>query len=102
MAWGKTGRHEEYSVEFLANRPRVLMRDKYECQVRYEGCEGAATEVDHRVNLARNGSDAMSNLQAICSRCHKKKTAAESTEARRRIKEAGIHRDHKLKHPGLL
>ena len=98
MAWGS----EQYSVEFQANRPRVLRRDGYVCQVRYECCVGAATEVDHKLNRARGGGDAMSNLQAICVPCHKRKTAAESTAARRAIKEAGIHPDKKLKHPGLL
>ena len=41
----------------------------------------AATERDHIVPLVDGGPDVESNLQGLCSECHKAKTAA---EARRR------------------
>jgi len=46
-------------------------------------------EVDHIVPLALGGSDAMSNLQALCPRCHKAKTREDIrriSKARRQAK----------------
>lgn len=56
-------------------RDRVLERDKHLCQV----CErNVATEVDHKVAKAHGGTDQPDNLQAICSACHRQKTAREA------------------------
>lgn len=37
---------------------------------------GVAEEFDHIVELADGGENTLANLQTICSRCHKRKTAA--------------------------
>ncbi len=62
-------------------RDSIMKRDKHVCQVclrmkppRYT----TATQVDHILNKARGGTDAPSNLQAICKPCHEDKTAVES------------------------
>jgi 5-methylcytosine-specific restriction enzyme A len=77
-------------------RRRVLARDQYRCQLRYPGCLGEATEVDHRVNVAqvlrsggtRQQADDPSNLCGVCAECHSIKTererASASTESNRR------------------
>lgn len=39
-------------------------------------CGAAATEVDHVVALRRGGTNAPSNLRAMCKRCHTRKTVA--------------------------
>jgi hypothetical protein len=39
-------------------------------------CGAAATEVDHVISLRRGGSNAPSNLQAMCKACHARKTVA--------------------------
>jgi 5-methylcytosine-specific restriction protein A len=57
-------------------RDRVLLRDQYTCQCC--GYVDHKLEVDHIVNKARGGTDDESNLQALCSDCHKTKTQAES------------------------
>ncbi|WP_245392277.1 HNH endonuclease [Salinicola halophyticus] len=41
-----------------------------------------ATEVDHIVNVEAGGTDDDSNLEAICSPCHKAKTAREAHAGR--------------------
>lgn len=66
-------------------REAVLSRDRYLCQQ----CERAgrvtvATEVDHIVSIAANGSDDDENLEAICAECHKAKTAREAAAGMRR------------------
>lgn len=66
-------------------RRRVLDRDQHRCQLRYSGCLGVATEVDHVRNVAavlhaggtRQQADDPSNLAAVCSSCHSIKTARE-------------------------
>ena len=59
-------------------RKIVLRRDKGLCLV----CRKAAAKaVDHIVNKARGGTDALNNLQAICNRCHGVKTAKEGGRA---------------------
>ncbi|WP_084537340.1 HNH endonuclease [Nocardia puris] len=77
------------------------MRDRERCRLRFKGCFVHATEVDHKVNRRSGGSDALENLQAVCSHCHRRKTHLESRAAWRVNRRAGIHRDHKRKHPGL-
>lgn len=37
-------------------------------------CGAPATEVDHIIALARGGSNAWANLQALCGPCHRRKT----------------------------
>ncbi|QDF15372.1 HNH endonuclease [Gordonia phage Mollymur] len=90
------------SAEFIRNRPRVLERDRHECQIQGSRCTGHATEVDHIHNRAEGGDDSMENLQAACSTCHKRKTYAESLRARRRKKEQARHPWTRIKHPGLM
>lgn len=62
-------------------RDAVLLRDKYlcqcaECAERLVPLE--ATEVDHIVPIAKGGKDEGSNLRAINTDCHKRKTLRES------------------------
>ncbi len=67
-----------------ARRLRVLRRDNYFCQLRYEGCTQLATDVDHVVPLAEGGADSDSNCAASCSSCHTKKSSIEGHRARGR------------------
>ena len=52
-------------------RKFVLVRDGYLCKIGLPGCRGAATAVDHIVELADGGPalDAR-NLQAACVTCN--------------------------------
>jgi len=52
-------------------RAEVLARQPF-C-----ACGAAATEVDHIVPVEDEGTDADENLQGICNRCHRSKTAGE-------------------------
>ena len=53
-------------------RRAVFERDNYRCTV----CQrfGQRLECDHIVPVERGGTDAMSNLRAICRPCHMAKT----------------------------
>lgn len=71
--WGK-GRGRGW--ERLRNT--AMQRDKYLCQVcLQDGRFTEATEVDHVIALSRGGTDSLTNLQAICTACHRRKTAAD-------------------------
>ena len=76
-------RHQRgYGSEWEKTRKVVLRRDRYTC-----GCEDCrktgvkakrANEVDHIIPKFKGGTDDLSNLMAINSECHKRKTARES------------------------
>ena len=53
-----------------ATRLRIFQRDGWHCQVQLSCCTGAATQIDHIVQLAKGGSDEDSNLRAACSPCN--------------------------------
>jgi hypothetical protein len=52
-------------------------------------CGAHATTVDHIIARALGGTDARSNLQALCGPFHRRKTQAEALEGRRRKRGAG-------------
>ena len=72
-------RHQRgYGNAWLKIRAAVFRRDRGLCQqCRRDGYVTEATDVDHIVSKARGGADDMSNLQSLCSPCHKAKTARE-------------------------
>lgn len=75
MAWSKgstySHRHKKLRAMLLAQEPIC------------RACKRAlATEADHIVPRYRGGSDDITNLQPLCSPCHKAKTARESAEAK--------------------
>lgn len=68
-----------YGWEWQRKRKRILKRDGGLCQpCEREGRITLAREVDHVVNKASGGDDSDGNLQAICTSCHREKTAREA------------------------
>lgn len=85
MAWGHEGsRHDRgYGYEWTKQRKRILARDRYLCQpCLAKGRPTLATEVDHIIAKAFDGTDDDDNLQSICDDCHRAKTKREANEAR--------------------
>lgn len=80
MSWHRTSRHERgYGTRWDRIRTQAMKRDTYLCQPCLQhGRTAVATEVDHITPKAGGGTDDLSNLQAICSDCHKAKTAREN------------------------
>ena len=74
-----TGQHRRLrGKRWLALRRRVLDRDGWRCCA----CGRAGRlEVDHRLPLARGGSNRPSNLQTLCFPCHRTKTRGEYLES---------------------
>lgn len=60
-------------------RDRILERDRHLCQqCLREARLTVAHEVDHIVPVAEGGTDAETNLEAICDQHHRAKTQAEA------------------------
>lgn len=82
-------------------RPRILARDGERCQwVREDTgakCLDHANQVDHKVPHSLGGSDADSNLWALCAFHHERKSSSEGGLAK-----AARARAAKRRHPGLL
>lgn len=59
-------------------RKRILKRDHHTCVV----CSAKATDVDHILPRVLGGGDSWGNLQSLCKRCHKRKSAADHQRIR--------------------
>lgn len=60
-------------------RGQILERDQYLCQpCKRKGRVTEATQVDHIIPIAKDGTDDRANLQAICDPCHEAKTLTDS------------------------
>lgn len=72
-------RHERgYGNDWDKLRLVILERDEGLCQICIkEDVITRATHIDHIVPKAKGGTNAHSNLQALCKRCHDRKTATE-------------------------
>lgn len=82
MAWSHVlSRHARgYGYEWTKLRLHILRRDRYLCQIcERQGRVTPATEVDHIVPKAQDGTDDWENLQSACTPCHKAKTKAENS-----------------------
>jgi 5-methylcytosine-specific restriction endonuclease McrA len=75
--WATSNRRNELPSDWKRRRRRILRRDSYTC-VR---CGAPAAEVDH---IADPHDHNDSNLQSLCSSCHRAKTLAEAAAGRQR------------------
>lgn len=67
-----------YGYAWQKLRKLILQRDKYLCVLcKEQGRLTEATDVDHKLNKAKGGTDDWDNLQSLCGPCHKIKTSTE-------------------------
>jgi 5-methylcytosine-specific restriction enzyme A len=76
--WANSTRRARLPRNWPALVAHVLERDP-RCKLAYPGCTIQSTEVDHR---QRGDDHRLSNLQGVCTPCHKRKTNRESQQAR--------------------
>lgn len=90
--------HTTSTTEWKRLRRTILERDRYQCQIRYEGiCIGHANQVDHVINTAAGGAPLdPANCTAACAPCNARKASLEGATARRN------RRPQPARHPGLL
>lgn len=96
MSWEGSNRRSRLPEDWHRRRNRVLRRDDRRCQLRWHGCLGTATEVDHRI---RGDDHDESNLQAVCSACHQKKSASEGNDRARELR--ARRKRPPERHPGM-
>jgi 5-methylcytosine-specific restriction protein A len=98
MAWETdTPRRDRLPSRWTTIRAGVLTRDQWQCQLRYDGCQILATEVDH---IQPGDDHTPANLQSVCARCHATKSAREGAEGRARVQQRS--RRTPEPHPGAL
>ena len=84
-----------------AARTYVIHRDRFTCQVCRARFRVAQLEVDHKLEIARGGpSLEYDNLQTICRRCHRAKTAEFLRARARRAKGASPRLAEGIAAPG--
>ena|SRR6266700_5868887 len=69
------------TAEYKRAREACLRRARWRCELRLEGCQGAASEADHIDGLANDPHH--QRMRAVCTSCHRKRTAEQGNEARR-------------------
>ncbi|MDO6838256.1 HNH endonuclease [Paraglaciecola chathamensis] len=77
----KGNRHQRgYGKDWQQLREIVLQRDKAICQAhKRQGQIVSGNHVDHIKPKSMGGTDSLTNLEVLCSRCHNEKTANERT-----------------------
>jgi 5-methylcytosine-specific restriction endonuclease McrA len=97
MVWSTSDRSLELPSNWESKiQPEILKRDSYKCKINLPGCEVEATEVDHKV---RGNDHSYKNLQAVCTRCHAKKSSREGHSAKAKLKK--LRSRPRERHPGL-
>jgi hypothetical protein len=62
-----------YTAEYRRKRTEALRAANWRCEIRLDGCQGAASEADH---IDQAGNDpGHTRLRAACKSCHAKVTA---------------------------
>lgn len=85
--WADRGSRQARGYGAAWDRIRLvaLQRDNHLCQpCRSKGRVTLAREVDHIEPKHKGGTDDLSNLQSICTDCHRDKTSREAAEAQGR------------------
>ena len=81
MPWSTAKKDPAYNTaEYRRARLECLRRARWRCQIRLEGCQGAASEADHEAGLASDPHHR--TLRAACTSCHRKVTAQQGKGAR--------------------
>jgi hypothetical protein len=62
-----------YGAKWRKARNAAMRRANWRCEIRLEGCQGAASSVDHIDQAASDPEHR--NLRAACASCHAKVTA---------------------------
>ena len=80
MPWKKTpasrqSDNRNYGADWKRARLACLKRCKWRCEIRLDGCQGAASQVDHIVPVSQGGHHDQANLRGACSACHARITA---------------------------
>lgn len=94
MTWSTSTRSKRLPSNWSSITREYLKENKV-CKLRYKGCLIQATEVDHKIP---GDNHDISNLQAVCERCHAKKSSREGNQAKTKLR--SLRKRPKKRHPG--
>jgi 5-methylcytosine-specific restriction protein A len=99
--WADSTRRHALPADWPQRRDTARRRAGGRCEGRIRGtrCPNHGAECDHIKSHAEGGTDDLSNLQWLCTSCHKAKTAGEAARARRAIRARRFRPPDP--HPGL-
>lgn len=81
MGWDTAKKDPAYGrADWKRARTACLTQARWRCQIRMEGCQGAASEADHIDGLAADPQH--KRLRATCVSCHRKVTSEQGHDAR--------------------
>jgi 5-methylcytosine-specific restriction enzyme A len=72
--------NQRYGADWRRARLKAMQRANWRCEIRLDGCSGAASEVDHVDGAANDPKH--QNLRAACKPCHRKVTAQQANAAK--------------------
>lgn len=75
--WGK-GDPRTSSTSWRRLRRAVIIRDGNRCTQCGADGRQVRLDLDHRLNVARGGTDTLDNARLLCRPCHQPKTQAEA------------------------
>lgn len=81
MPWESARRDPAYNTSAWRHaREACMRRANWKCELRYDGCQGAASQADHIYGLANDPKH--EHLRAVCKSCHGKRTSQQGRGAR--------------------
>jgi 5-methylcytosine-specific restriction enzyme A len=100
-----TGSHrskDTSTAKWKRLRLAVLERDRYLCQLHLDGCLNEANQADHikpKYQYANpEAADIMTNLRAVCAKCHAKHSARQGGIASGEARRSGISSEARYPH----
>ncbi|UVK64308.1 HNH endonuclease [Mycobacterium phage SydNat] len=96
-SWLSSTRRQELPPNWEEIRQEVLNDADGVCEIRWPGCLGWATDVDH---IQRGNDHSRRNLRAACKSCHGKKSSAEGNARKRELR--ARRKRPQDRHPGSL
>ncbi|SLK64843.1 HNH endonuclease [Mycobacteroides abscessus] len=95
LSWDTSNRRADLPSDWEERRQEVLHDAEGVCEIRWAGCLGWATDVDH---IERGNDHSKRNLRAACKSCHGKKSSAEGVAQRTKLR--AMRRRPPERHPG--
>jgi 5-methylcytosine-specific restriction protein A len=81
-AWRKTGIPRSNYAGAWPTLRKMVLHEEPTCRL----CPRPATTVDHITPLAEDGGNDRENLRALCTKCHRTKTAQDAKRGRERAR----------------
>jgi len=87
FVWGKKSKQKRRLTK--ADKEYVASNQNWKCAKCRAILKAGCYDVDHKIAVSRGGTDSVSNLQALCAKCHREKHVEERIRRKQeRIRES--------------